>query len=306
MKLLIVCSYNNGRISPFVKEQVNSLKKLGVSIKYFKVRGKGALGYLKNLPRLINETRSIKYDLIHAHYGYCGILALLQIKIPVICTFHGSDVHNLNERLLSLVISRFTKHNILTNKKQIQKLALKKRYSVIKCGIDLNIFKPLDKRWCKEKFGLSDKKRHILFSSSFSNQVKNASLAKRAIGKLKSHDINFIELRDYSRKEVAELLNAVDLLLVTSNNETGPLILKEALACNTPVVSTNVGDALELLSECKNGFISNPTPDEIADKIIEILEWSERKHSRQVVEKYSLENVAKRLNSLYNTLIKQN
>lgn len=78
MKVLIVANYNPGHCSPFVVEQVDSIRKLGVEFEYFGIVGKGPFGYLKNLPKFKRKIAEFKPDLIHAHYGLSGLLATLQ------------------------------------------------------------------------------------------------------------------------------------------------------------------------------------------------------------------------------------
>lgn len=308
MKVLVICSYNSGKISPFVREQVNSVRKLGVKIHYFKIRGKGILGYLKNIFPLRTKLKNEEYDFIHAHYGLTGMVAILQRKVPVICTFHGSDVHFMKYRIFSFVVSRLTIHNVLTNKKQIKQLGLSKNtYSIIKCGIDLELFKDLDKLECKRKMHLQEDKRYILFASNFDNSVKNYPLAKISMEIVNSKledKIELIELKNFTKEEVAFLINASELTLVTSNYETGPLIVKESLACNTPVVSTNVGDVADLLNENKYGYICEKDPEEIADKINIILNYSEPRNLVSTVREFRLENISIKLKALYDLLAK--
>ena len=104
MKILIVCSLNSGFISPFVEEQAESLKRLGVVVDYYPIRGKGVWGYLNYLYPLKKKINVYSPDLIHAHYGLTGLLASLQMKIPVVTTFHGSDI---NQKGINLIFSFF-------------------------------------------------------------------------------------------------------------------------------------------------------------------------------------------------------
>lgn len=80
MKVLIVANFNMGHFSPFVVEQVNSIRKLGVEFEYFGVVGKGPLGYLRNLPALKRMIKEFRPDIVHAHYGLSGLFATLQKK----------------------------------------------------------------------------------------------------------------------------------------------------------------------------------------------------------------------------------
>ena len=93
MRILIVASGNSAKMSPFVKEQAESLIKKGVSVDFFLIKGKGIFGYLQNYFLLNKKIKSEKFDLIHAHYGLSGLLATMQKNVPVIVTFHGSDVN---------------------------------------------------------------------------------------------------------------------------------------------------------------------------------------------------------------------
>jgi|AntRauTorcE11897_2_1112592.scaffolds.fasta_scaffold00207_27 glycosyltransferase involved in cell wall biosynthesis len=303
MRILIVCSYNKGRISPFVREQVESLKKKDVKIDYFKIRGKGIIGYLKNLPTLIRKAKLKEYDLIHAHYGLAGLLSILQPYLPVVVTYHGSDIHGKFNRVLSKITATFTKHNILTNTKQIKQLNLKSKYSVIPCGIDTKIFVPLDKKECRNKLGFEIGDKLVLFSSSFSRKVKNYPLAKESISKLES--VKLLELKGKSREEVVLLLNAVDLVLITSFKETGPLIVKEALACNTPVVSTDVGDVKELVDGIETCFITKYDSKEISEKVKYIISDTKKVNhcrSRELVLNYDLKIIADQIYNLYKSI----
>ena len=81
MKILIICGGNKDNFDfkihqAFIYEQIEAIKRY-YNIEYdtFFIKGKGALGYLKNLPRLKKQIKSEKYDLIHAHYGFSGLLA---------------------------------------------------------------------------------------------------------------------------------------------------------------------------------------------------------------------------------------
>src|SRR5699024_9245397 len=102
-------------------------------------------------------------------------------------------------------------------------------------------------------------------SSSFDRSVKNPLLAQKAVNRLKN--VSLIELKGYSRKDVAVLINASDTVLITSHYETGPLIAKEALACNTPIVSTNVGDVKKLIENLNSCYLIDYRVPDVAEKL---------------------------------------
>ena len=116
MKVLIVARCKSGKYAPFITEQVDALERVGVECQYFGIGKNGLSGYfghLKGLRRAIDE---FKPDIIHAHYGLSGVFANLQRRVPVITTYHGSDI---NERRL-LMVSKWaiglSAFNIFTGK----------------------------------------------------------------------------------------------------------------------------------------------------------------------------------------------
>ena len=128
MKVLIVASYNTGSFSPFVVEQMQALCQQGIEIDTYGIVGKGLLGYLKNINGIRRKICEFQPDLIHAHYGLSGLCANIQRKVPVVTTYHGSDIHS-NGWILKM--SRFSiklsDYNIFVSKIlkcTIQKLSI--------------------------------------------------------------------------------------------------------------------------------------------------------------------------------------
>ncbi len=303
MKILIVCSGNSGSISPFVKEQGESLQYHDINIDYFLIKGRGIIGYLKNLPILRKKIKSQKYDLIHAHYGFSGLLASFQKMVPTIITFHGSDINIRKHRKFSYVASKLSVENIFVHPALPKKIKYnRKRVYIIPCGVNLQTFYPIDRDQCRQKLGFKNNERHILFSSSFDNKVKNYPLAKRAIN-LVDKDINLIELRGYSREKVNLIMNAVDLLLVTSHGETGPLVVKEAMACNIPIVSTDVGDVKEVISNTEGCYICSYDPENVAEKIKRAIEFGKRTDRREKIKDLDEKIIAQKIIDIYTEVL---
>ena len=304
MKVLIVASGNSAVISPFVKEQGDSLKEIGLDIDYFLIKGKGITGYLKNYFNLNRLIKTNTYDIIHAHYGLSGLLATFQSFVPVVITFHGSDV-NLNRTnfYLSFLASRLSDANIFVHESLSKKLNLfSDKAEIIPCGVNLNLFKPIDKLASRDKLGLDHNYNYVLFSSSFNNKIKNAALAKLALSNFEN--IILLEMKGYSREEVHLLMNAVDILIVTSHSETGPLVVKEALACNCPIISTDVGDVKELANGTKNCYIVEYDAKQIEQRIRDILSSNKKSDGRAAVKHLSLEKVATDVCSVYKRVLK--
>jgi len=309
MKVLIVCSgktYNETfdfKIDkPFTYEQIESLKKFGVEYDTYFIMGSGLFGYLKNYFALINKIKSYSPDLVHAHYGFSGLLASLQSIAPTVTTFHGSDINLKNNRPFSYIASKLSTDNIFVHPTQPSKIKYKKPANIIPCGVDMKIFFPRDKFESRKILGLENRNKYILFSSRFNNDIKNFQLAEKAISLL-NQKVKLIELKGYSRTEVSLLLNAVDLLLLTSISEGSPQLIKEAMACNIPIVSTDVGDIKMVVRNTSGCYITSFRPEDVADKIKKALTFKERTTGRDSIMHLENSAIARKIIVVYKKVI---
>ena len=267
MKVLIVANNKPGHFSPFVMEQVEALTKLGVVFDFFGVSGKGVLGYLSNLMPLKKKIHEFRPDLLHAHYGLSGLLANLQRTVPVVTTFHGSDVHSKGLNLfISKLTARCSAYNIFVSPWLLELTGYRgENKSVIPCGVSTTTFFPMERAEARIQLGWDANDTYVLFAGAFENEVKNSALAKAAISLVPNTKL--VELRGYNREQVNLLANAANCLLMTSHREGSPVVIKEAMACGTPIVSVNVGDVKELLAGVDNCYITTYDANEIATKI---------------------------------------
>jgi len=311
IKVLSVGSLGKrNNISPFRLEQGESIRKLGCNIDYFNIRGHGFFGYLKDSPALRKKIKEKNYDLIHANYGLSGLLSILQRSVPVVITFHGSDIWNLKIRPLCILASYLSSWNIFISQalKSKSKGLRKKNSSIIPCGIDLNNFFPMNKKEARKLLGMKEEKKCVLFSSAFSNKIKNYPLAEEAMKYIPETDL--IELKGYNKKELNLLMNACDVLLVTSFYESGPLVVKEAMACNCPIVSSDVGDVKWVFGDTAGCYTTSFDPTEVAQKIKLALEFA-MKHGRtegreRIIELgLDSETIAKRIISVYESVLEK-
>ena len=303
MRVLIVCSRNSGKIAPFIQEQGDALSQLGVEVAYFPIEGKGLCGYLKNRKQLLSMINEFLPDLIHAHYGLSGLLANLQRKIPVITTYHGSDINNTKIFPLSRLNMILAAHNIFVSEKNRHKSNQTRNQSLIPCGVDINLFQPISKAEARQQLSLSVDKKYILFAGAFTNSVKNPDLAKSAVSFWQN--VELIELKGYSRHEVALLLNAVDLLLLTSFSEGSPQIIKEAMACNCPIVSVPVGDVEDVISGIDGCYISSYQLTDIVAKIKQALTFGGRTQGRNRIIEMGLDSdsISAKILNVYNKVL---
>jgi glycosyltransferase involved in cell wall biosynthesis len=303
MKILIVCSCNSGKIAPFIQEQGNALMHLGVTVSYFPIKGKGLWGYLKNRKKLIQQLTEFLPDLIHAHYGLSGLLANTQRRIPVVTTYHGSDINDARVFPFSKLNMILSAYNIFVSEKTRKKSNRTYKQSLVPCGIDTALFRPLEKDQARKLLKLDEDKKYILFAGAFANQVKNPGLAQESVTLLTN--TNLIELQGYSREEVALLLNAVDVVLMTSFTEGSPQIIKEAMACNCPIVSVPVGDVADVTDRVAGCFISTYQAADVALKLQQALAFGDRTDGRTKILELGLDakTVACKVLDIYKKVI---
>lgn len=305
MRVLIVCSYKEeytSNVAPFIKEQVDEICKNGIECQYYLVKGKGILGYLKNLPGLKHAIATYKPDLIHAHFGLCGLLANLQRKIPVITTFHGCDIQALGlNLLLSKICMILSAYNIFVSEKMKGIAGYSgKNSDIIPCGIQLERFRLYQKNKAKNLLGWNNNKIIIQFAGSFNSPVKNFDLAKKATLDIPDSEIK--ELAGYSRYEVNLALCAADCLLLTSIREGSPMVIKEAMACNCPIVATDVGDIRYLLNGVNDSYISEVFDSgQISNYLRKVISSKQRTNGREKLKQLCLtsEKIANRIINIY-------
>lgn len=311
MRILIVCSGNAPNFEfqkhqAFIYDQVEALKRLDNSLQFdcFFIRGKGLTGYLSCLKKLKQQLQDHSYQAVHAHVAMAGMLANLQRKVPVITTFHGSDINEPTLRVIAALVERLSYRTIYVSPIMTAKAIfgqLDKR-DIIPCGVDFSLFRPMPKSECRAQLGLSPNKRYVLFSSSFDNPVKNYPLAKAAVERLQDDSVELLELKNYNRQEVAMLFSAVDVALMTSHSEGSPQFVKEALACNCPIVLTDVGDVRLLLSNIAGCYITSFEPAAVADALRRALTQTAPVTARGHVQHLDNLIIARQIRNVYRQL----
>jgi glycosyltransferase involved in cell wall biosynthesis len=301
MKVLIVCSGNSGKVAPFIAEQSEAIRKQGVEVDFFLINGKGLWGYLKNLKPFHEKLKKNNIGIIHAHYGLSGLFANLQRKIPVITTFHGSDINQRKIRILSRLAIKLSVYNIFISGKLALLARAKKKYTVIPCGIDMHTFFQMEKSEARRKMDFELKDKIVLFSGSFKDKAKNFALAEAAL-RLIAQNIRLIELKGYSRTEVNILMNASDVALMTSLKEGSPQFLKEAMASNLPIVTTDVGDASIITGNIEGCYITTFDPMDVARKIKLALAFGKRTNGRDQISQLDNKIISEKILKIYRSI----
>lgn len=290
MKVLFVCSGNdkNLGIAPFIKQQGESLRKRGIDIDYFPIVGRGILGYLKAAMRLRNYLRQNRYDLIHAHFALSGWAALLGTgRTPVVLSLMGDDAYGtyvgvntvrMSSRILTLLtwfIQPFVKA-IISKSHNIEKYVyLKSKSYIIPNGIDIAGFRQRAAMSKTEYF--SKNKRIILFLGNKEEIRKNYPLAESSVNLMNLPDVELVNPYPVKHADVPALLSAADVLAVPSLMEGSPNVVKEAMACNCPIVATNTGDVKWIIGETEGCYVSSFYVYEFSAKLKLALKFAEAK-----------------------------
>jgi teichuronic acid biosynthesis glycosyltransferase TuaC len=181
--------------------------------------------------------------------------------------------------------------------------------TVIPNGVDLSKFRPTEKPSLKKEFSFSEHKPTVLFLADPLRESKNVGLARQAFQLLDPLQANLEVRYRVAHGQVPMLLNATDVMLLTSKWEGSPNAVKEAMACNCPVVATDVGDVAWLFGDEPGHFITGFDPADVAEKIKLALQFSKehgKTNGRQRIIKLGLdsESIAKRLISLYQSVLR--
>ena len=305
MKILIVASVNKGRFAPFILEQAAALEKEGCEVERFGLQGKGVKGYIGNLSLLKKRIETSRPVVIHAHYGLSGLLANLQRKVPVVVTYHGSDINEPEVLRYSKMAMKLSAWNVFVSRQTLEIAQPKTHYSLLPCGIDLSDIQLTTQSEARKHLGLSEQKRIVLFAGAFDNGVKNASLAKEVVAQLHDSKAELQELKGFSREEVNLYMCAADVLLMTSFKEGSPQVIKEAMACGCPIVSVDVGD-VKLRTEGVEGCFVATTdnPNELAGLVQKAFAFEGKTQGRDklIADGLDNRNVARQLLEIYDKI----
>ncbi len=322
LKVLFVCAGNNEtEISPIVTAQGQSLRKCRVDVNYFPIGGKGFGAYLKSVQRLRKHLRQESFALVHAHYGLSAIVARLACrKIPLVVSFMGDDLLGSNKPNgkvtglsrcfsgLNVFLARhFYDYIIVKSGEMLGKLRDNTRVKVIPNGVDLDVFYPIARNTAIRHAGFQREEGNFLFVGDPSRPEKNYSLAREAVRRA-GNNFDLHVIRNKKPSELCSYYNAADAVIITSFHEGSPNIVKEAMACNCPVVSTDIGD-VRMLSEGVTGhFLVTFDPEGVASGLISALKFrseSGETTGRDRITELKLDSVsvAEKIVSIYKELL---
>jgi len=322
MKVLVMTSIYPTPADPalgsFVRTQVEALKQAGVEIELLVLSGRfRKLNYPMAVFQLRRRLAEGSIDLVHAHYGYVGMVARTQWKVPVVVTYHGGDLMGLivNDRgdkarsgpLIAAAGQMLARHvdAAIVQSAEMASLLDSSNVFIIPHEIDFEVFRLTDRAEARAALGLEPAKKYVLFAANPQNGVKRFPLAKAATEELTRQDpsIELVVAYKETQDRLALYMNACDALVFTSFMEGSPNIVKQAMACNLPIVSTDVGDVREIIGSTEGCYVCKPDVREFAERLADILRHRQRTRGREKVQHLAGPAVSQRISKVYEQVV---
>jgi len=302
VKVLFISSGNSGNIGTVVKNQGESLRNAGLDLDYFLIKGNGFWGYISNIQKIRKAYLTGNYNIVHAHYSLSAFTASFAGSFPLIVSLMGSDAYLCWFWRVVARLFYMLRWNITIVKTQQMKSVLgMKKAQIIPNGVDLKRFKPISKSMARKHIDYSNKNKLVLFIANPMRYEKNYSLAIEAVKALNDDNVELWPVFNKSNSLINYYINAADVLLLTSKWEGSVNIIKEGMACNCPIVATDVGDIKWVIGDTDGCYISSFNPLDVANKVKNALEFSRKTEGRKRILELGLdsESIAEKIISIY-------
>lgn len=306
MKILFVASGNksHGKFNAFVQAQFDSLQKEGLDMLAYPVVGRGWKGYLRNFGTLRRLILKEKPDVVHAHYSSCGYLAALAAmgqKTKKVVSILGSfPEENRKLKFVRFCVDHVWHVTIV--KSERTRAQLDRDLPVIPNGVNLELFPLAAQDEAKERVGFDHDGKNVIFVSNPARPEKQFGLAEEAVRLLHDGSVHLVPVFDKPHSEIVDYMCAADALIMTSASEGSPNVIKEAMACNCPIVVTDVGDVRWVTEGVDGTYVSDTyEPEELAGLLKKALGFGARTRGRERIVDLGLtsERVAQKLIRIY-------
>jgi teichuronic acid biosynthesis glycosyltransferase TuaC len=301
----------------FIARQAEFLRREGIEVDLFPFRGaRHPANYLMAWKEVRRRVRQGGYDLVHAQFGQSGLTALPK-QIPLVVTFRGDDLEGIIGengryipagwllRFISRMVARRADAAIVVSEHMKRYLPRSVAAHVMPSGIDLDLFRPEPSEAARHRLGLPTDRRLVLFVGNPALARKRHALAQKVVAMVnRTIPTQLVVGWEMPHGQIAALMSACDALLCTSMQEGSPNTVKEALACNLPVVSVPVGDvALRLDGVAGCELCSDDRVETIAAALGRVLQRGERIDGRSSVRGLDERLLTQQLLGIYRSIL---
>ncbi len=234
------------------------------------------------------------------------MIARAQFLYPVILTHHGSQVFQGWQAPICRMVSPFMDSVIVVSREMKEKGHLEKSH-VIPCGIDFELFEPMPVDQAREELNLPKDKKLVLFCGEYFRPIKRFDIVRKAIWVLQQYEPD-VELVVVSKKPLAEVpkyMSACDVLVLVSDGEGSPMVIKEAMACNLPIVAVPAGDIPEVISNTDGCYICTQDPFEVAEKLDLAIHGEGRTNGREKIKRMEIGAISRQIIDLYEDVLRE-
>lgn len=292
--------------TPCIKDQILALRTQGVKVDLLYIdRSKGVLSYARAAWRLFATVfQRRRYDLIHAYYGHCGLLARLQLRYPVVVTFRGSDLLSRKDGRIGKIVARLVE-GVIVMSKEMKRAAKRQDAHIIPFGVNLDIFSPYPMERARRDLGLPLNDKLVLFPWDPARPEKRFDIVKEAIQALQQEqeNVRLVVMYNKPRELVAQYMNACDAMVLASDHEGAPMAVREAMACNLPIVSVDVGDVRQIMGDTEGCYLCKQEPGDLAEKLSWALSREDRTDGSRVVRRMDAAWAAEKVISVYRLVL---
>ena len=303
----------NPHSGTFVKTQVDSLVAEGLEVDVVHPNpGPVPIRYASAAIQVFLKTLTGRYDVVHGHYGLWCLLTRLQWTTPVVADYLGDDLLGTvkadgsysKKGAYVVKVSRWLCGHVdavLVKTEQMKKAATGRNIYVFPDGVNFDLFHPIPRSEARAKLGWDQDRNYVVFANNPDIPVKNFALAQAAIDRLSQRGITaeLVVANGLPQTKVVEYINASNALILPSIAEGSPNVVREAMACNVPVVATNVGDVAQVIGGTEGCVVCTHDPDELSEGLEVALRHKEPTTGRNDTEHLSSSAIAKQLISVY-------
>ena len=326
MKVIFVASGNKkggSNVSAFVQSQYDSLKKEGLQMRLVSTEGKGAKAYLRAAWKLRKMIRAERPDVVHGHYSLCGWVANMAClglckKPKIVVSILGSfPTKSKKWKFVRWSIQHLWDATIVKSQRTANQLGLP--VNIIPNGVNMEVFEAKSKDDCRKSIGWDEETKYVIWCSNPERPEKNWALATDGVRELESEGVRAELVAVYNKtpQDVCTYMNAADCLLLTSWSEGSPNVIKEAMACNCPIVTTDVGDVTERLENLEGCYVAttehpiinqqtqetymNENSREVAECLRKALAFGKRTDGRKriLADQLEINQIAKKIVEIY-------